>query len=273
MRCDQRLEREGEEVLRRRARSAARPAAVLVLAFAFAAVRAHAAERPDVHYPEMAPSLPEPEPSPAVPAAPPTIAPPTALRLLWFDPKDVFPPAFDIASREVRRIFRDVGVDLRFERGNAGVDFGDGTTLDIPVILLGQDPMRSRASQNVMGLVPRPSDGTRVVWIFLSPVSLTLGYDPRSPRVTPRQANELGLALARVVAHEVVHAIIPDEPHASSGLMHHSMDRSFLLGQKARIDRDCARAFARNLAEILGTSVPPAAARMGAGSAPGASAP
>jgi hypothetical protein len=269
MRGDQRLEREGSETLRRRARWATRAAAALVLAFA--AARARGAERPDVQYPEPAPSLPEPEPSPALPAVPDAAAPPSALRLLWFDPKDVFPPAFDIASREVRRIFRDVGVDIRFERGNPGVIFDDGTTLDIPVILLGQDPMRSRAPRKVMGLVPRPSDGARVVWVFLSPVRLTLGYDPRSPRVTPRQANELGLALARVVAHEVVHAIAPEEPHAASGLMHQSMDRSFLLGRKARIDRRCARTFARSLAELLGAPSPPAATQMGA--AGGASAP
>src|SRR5215470_9748227 len=106
MRGDQRLERERREPLRRGVLLAARVAVVLVVAFASARVRG--AERPDVHYPELAPSLPEPEPSPALPAAPAAIAPPTALRLLWFDPKDVFPPAFDIASREVRRIFRDV---------------------------------------------------------------------------------------------------------------------------------------------------------------------
>jgi hypothetical protein len=270
MHSDQRLERERPETLRRRARWTTKAAVALVLAFA--AARARGAERPDVHYPEMAPSLPEPEPSPALPATPAAVAPPTALRLLWFDPKDVLPPAFDMTSREVRRIFRDIGVDIRFERGIAGTDFGYGTTLDVPVILLGQDPMRSRSPRNVMGLVPRPEDGTRVVWVFLSNVRHTLGYDPRA-RVTPREANELGLALARVVAHEVVHAIAPDEPHTSSGLMHHSMDRSFLLGTKARIDRDCARTFARSLAELLGTTVPPAAARMGVGTAPGASAP
>src|SRR5262249_1843354 len=154
---------------------------------------------------------------------------PSELRLLWFDPKNLLPSAFDIASREVSRIFRGVGVEVRFEQGTPGIAFGEGSTLDVPVILLGQDPMPSRASKRVMGLVQRPSDGTRVVWIFLSNVRWTLGQDPRL-LMTPRQANELGLAVARVVAHEVIHAIAPDEPHASSGLMHYSMDRRFLVG-------------------------------------------
>ena len=63
----------------------------------------------------------------------------------------------------------------------------------------------------------------------------------RKSAISPRERDELGLALARVVAHEVVHAIVPDEPHAASGLMHHSMDRRFLLGVRAPIDEGCAR--------------------------------
>jgi hypothetical protein len=263
MRDDQRLERDREQTRRaRRARGGTATALAFVLAFSVAGARA--AERPDLVYPELAPPLPEPEASPSL-VAPPELAPkPSELRLLWFDPKGLFPPAFDVASREVTRIFHGVGVDVRFERGTPGVHFGGGSTLDIPVILLGQDPMPSRASRRVMGLVPRPADGARVVWVFLSSVRWTLGQDPRSGLVTPKQANELGLALSRVVAHEVVHAIAPEEPHAASGLMHHSMDRSFLVGGRARIDGDCARSFVRHLGELLTPPVGMPAPRMGA---------
>ena len=53
---------------------------------------------------------------------------------------------------------------------------------------------------------------------------------------------------ARVVAHEVIHAIAPDEPHARNGLMRHAMNRTFLLSDKAPLDGRCARAFLAGLA-------------------------
>jgi hypothetical protein len=257
MRGDQRLEREKPDA-RRRCYARVGTRAALALALASAASLARTADRPDFHIPEEVSSLPEPS---ATLPSPPEAESPAGLRLFWFDPNGLAPFVFEPTSREVSRIFRDVGVSLRWERGDFDTTLGQGP-LDIPVILLPADPMAKRASRRVMGLVPRQSSGPRAVWVFLSSVRWTLGHDPRASRITTRQANELGLALARVVAHEVVHAIVPDEPHTNSGLMHHSMDRSFLLGMKAPIGPDCGRAFVRSLDDLL-TPPYPSAARIG----------
>ena len=263
MREDQRIEREtGSDFGRRVARR--RTAIALALAFAAAAPGASGADRPDVPFPELVPSLPEP--APGVPALPEAARPAGELRLFWFDPTGLAPFVFQPTSREVSRIFRDVGVTLRWEKGTSESNLGEGG-LDIPVILLPADPMPTRASRRVLGLVPRDPLGARAVWVFLSSVRWTLGHDARSPRISPRQANELGLALARVVAHEVVHAVAPDAPHSNGGLMHDSMDRTFLLGMRAPIDPDCGRAFVRNLEEILAPRRP-AAARLGLSPSP-----
>jgi hypothetical protein len=253
MRSDQRLERRfGTGV-------------ALALALASAALPAGAADRPELRFPELAPSLPEP--AAELPSLPHP-RPPAEMRLFWFDPKGLAPFVFEPASREVSRIFGDVGVSLRWEKGGFETTLGDGV-LDIPVILLPADPMATRASRRVLGLVPRESVGPRAVWVFLSNVRWTLGHDTRSPRISRRQANELGLALARVVAHEIVHAVAPDEPHTSGGLMNHSMDRSFLLGMRAPIDPECGRSFVRSLDEILSPRAP-SAARLGAEKNPSA---
>jgi hypothetical protein len=237
----------------RRARQATAAALALVLA---AAPAASAAERRDIPFPEMAPSLPEPPP--AAPSLPEAAPPAGELRLFWFDPKGLLPFVFEPTTREVSRIFRDVGVNLSWVKGRSDTNLGDGG-LDIPVILLPHDPMPERARRRVLGLVPRDPLGARAVWVFLSSVRWTLGHDPRPSRISPLQANELGIALARVVAHEVVHAVAPDAPHSSGGLMHDSMDRTFLLGKRAPIDPDCGRAFVRNLEEILAPRRPAAA--------------
>jgi hypothetical protein len=257
MRGDQRLEREKPDT-RRRCYARLGTGVALALALVSAAPLARAADRPDLRVPEEVPSLPAP--SSTLPSLPEATSP-EGLRLFWFDPTGLAPSVFEPTSREVSRIFRDVGVSLRWERGGSDTNLGEGP-LDIPVILLATDPMVGRASRRVMGLVPRGSDGPRAVWVFLSSVRWTLGHDPRSSRLSSRQADELGLALARVVAHEVVHAVAPDEPHTNSGLMHHSMDRSFLLGMKAPIGPDCGRAFVRRLDDLL-TPRSPSALRVG----------
>jgi hypothetical protein len=94
-----------------------------------------------------------------------------------------------------------------------------------------------------MGLVMRNQRPTRAVWVFLSSVRWTLGHPVPGGPLNPRQEREVALALARVVAHEVVHAIAPDEPHSQGGLLNHSLNRAFLLGPRSRLTGPCARAF------------------------------
>jgi hypothetical protein len=101
-----------------------------------------------------------------------------------------------------------------------------------------------------MGLVMRNQRPTRAVWVFLSSVRWTLGHPaPQSP-LNARQAREAALALARVVAHEVVHAIAPEEPHSRGGLMNHSLNRAFLLGPRSPLRGPCARAFLDQLQSL-----------------------
>ena len=103
-----------------------------------------------------------------------------------------------------------------------------------------------------MGLVMREQEPSRAIWVFLRSVRWTLGHDlGRRGRASRADSRELALALARVVAHEVVHAIAPDEPHSHRGLMSHSLNRSFLLGKGAPLDPQCAAAFLVRLAARL----------------------
>ncbi len=265
MRGDQRLER-GKPDARRRWTDGSWTAAALAVVLAFAAARAGAADRPDLRSPEAAPVLPESEPPLELP--PPIGMPSSELTLLWFDPKALLPMAFELVSKEVTGIFRGVGVRVRWVRGGTGTVFGDGGGVEIPVILLPADPLAPRASRRVMGLVPKKLEGPRVVWTFLDSVRWTLGHKPETA-ISARQRDELGLALARVVAHEVVHAVAPDEPHTTGGLMHHSMDRAFLLGANARVDPGCARVFRRRLEELTAPAAPASAHAGKERSAPG----
>ena len=193
------------------------------------------------------------------PAAPPSMLPGAEaparsgprISLLWFDPQGTFPGGFEIVRQEVAGIFRDIGVDVRWTLGGLGTVYGGADVPEVPVILLPDDPMPSRDGQHIMGLVMKSQEPSRAVWVFLKRVRWTLGHDlrQRGPR-TEGEGRELALAVARVVAHEVVHAIAPDEPHSRGGLMSHSLGRGYLLGQRAPVDAQCAAAFLARLAAL-----------------------
>jgi hypothetical protein len=170
-----------------------------------------------------------------------------AVQLLWFDPLDALPAGAEEAlAEEVRSIFRGLGVEVAFRTAGPETTYGDGPVPEVPVILLRDDPVHDRRSRRVLGLVVRDHEPNRAVWTFLENVTWTLGQE--QGRLTPSGEIALGVALGRVVAHEVIHAIAPDEPHTKKGLMGHTMSRAFLLSERAPLEDRCGRAFLSGLA-------------------------
>lgn len=207
--------------------------------------------------PAEAPALPEPPRAEGIDAG---LAAGPAVSLFWFDPQEALPGGHEAMEQEVASIFRAMGVRVTWTRGGLGTLYGQAQVPEIPVILLARDPAPTRRNQRVMGLVIRDQEPRRAIWLFLDNVQWTLGQRPGRMGLSKRETVELGRALARVVAHEVVHAIAPEEPHAQAGLMHHSLNRGFLTGQRAPIDPQCASAFLTRLAALLPPMVPPAPA-------------
>jgi hypothetical protein len=190
------------------------------------------------------------------------------LRVLLFDPtKALSDPTTEAMGLEVRSIFRDLSVDVSFGVAEDGTNFGMGPGLEIPVIVLAQDPDRDRRKKRVLGLVVKEQKPERAIWAFVENVRWTLGEAPRRG-LGPIASDEsgMGIALGRVIAHEIVHAIAPDEPHARKGLMNHSFDRAFLLGDHAALDERCSRAFLSRLAAQAAEPAQPS----GSGAAAGA---
>jgi hypothetical protein len=144
-------------------------------------------------------------------------------------------------------IFRSLGVEVSWRVGGG---FGEAPGPEVPVVLLARDPVAARKSQRVLGLVLRDQEPQRVVWVFQENVRDALALGGRREHSDPRRESLLARAVARVAAHEIIHAIAPDEPHAAQGLMRHALDRDFLTAPKASIDARCASAFVARLGEI-----------------------
>jgi hypothetical protein len=63
----------------------------------------------------------------------------------------------------------------------------------------------------------------------------------RGPGLDVHTARRLGIALSRVIAHELVHALAPSLPHGS-GLMSARLDRRMLTAASIAIDPQLALA-------------------------------
>ena len=185
--------------------------------------------------------------SPDLPMLPAARTP--ALQLLWFDPSRALPgPATDALAEEERSIFRELGVEVAFRVAKPDTTYGDGDVPEVPIILLKDDPIVARRPTRLLGLIVRNQEPNRAVWAFLDNVRWTLGFEKDRGLRAAGSELDLGLALGRVVAHEVIHALAPEEPHSKNGLMGHSMNRAFLLGDHAPLEARCGRAFLEGLA-------------------------
>jgi hypothetical protein len=72
------------------------------------------------------------------------------------------------------------------------------------------------------------------IFVFYPGVRRTLGHS--DSQLSPRHVAELSRALARIVAHEVVHVLAPESGHADSGLMSGRLTREALLADSIDLD-------------------------------------
>ena len=91
----------------------------------------------------------------------------------------------------------------------------------------------------VMGTVMDGPGSRRTIYIYCPDVIKTLGF--RCPKNCGPQALETALALGKVVAHEIVHAVAPEIPHSSKGLMCERFVPTFLTLRDTRLNPASAR--------------------------------
>jgi len=163
-----------------------------------------------------------------------------ALSLVWCDPTDVASGAESLARAEAQALLGRMGAQVAWRRGRAGEERrGD----EIWVVLLGAGP-RSGSSLHVLGATPRRRPVHPFVWVRVPHVRAAAGIvETRSPLDLPSaERRRLGVALGRVIAHEIVHALAPALPHGS-GLMSDVLHRRELTAATIALDADAVLAF------------------------------
>lgn len=190
---------------------------------------------------------------------PPAVPAPAAaqrLTLVLFDVQRQLPMGFEEMAQEVRAIFAEIGVEIAWRQAEPGDTFGDRPGIELPVILLANDPSPARRQRPIMGLVVRDQQPVRSIWAFMCQLKRTLGLDPRPGYLySGNERRMLSRALARVVAHEVVHALAPEHPHDEQGLMRQTLSRKMLVGTRGALGAEGTRSVLAGLALL---AAPPA---------------
>jgi hypothetical protein len=165
--------------------------------------------------------------APTAPAWAQEAAPVLVLRIS--DPERQAPFSLHGVHAEVQRLFAPLGVRVLLD----GEPDTEGQT-SVQVILLSRDRSHGGVHADTMGAVQRSEGSNSAVWILLSNVHYALGGSREHQALLPVEL--VARAVGRVLAHELVHLIMPEMPHASTGLMQPRLGRAFLLKDELRLD-------------------------------------
>jgi hypothetical protein len=160
------------------------------------------------------------------------------LRLAWFDLTDVASGSELVARAEAARLLARMGAAVKWRRGASGeVHQNDG----VWVVLLGEGPPAS--GEPILGATQKERSDAPVVWVRVPNVQAAIGISrSRSLRgLSPGELHRLAVALGRVIAHEVVHAVVPSVPHGN-GLMSGSLSHRQLTAASIPVDGEVALA-------------------------------
>lgn len=156
-----------------------------------------------------------------------------ATRLVWIDPAGVAVGLEAVARDEAESLLRKMGASVSWRRGNAGEIARPG---EVRVILLDRGAAR-RPDIPILGATPSRFEGAPFVWVHVPNVRAAMGLCPQGPlaAIDPPEVRSLAIALGRVVAHEVVHALASSVPHGA-GLMSARLTRRQLTAAALPID-------------------------------------
>ncbi len=178
------------------------------------------------------------------------------LRLTLFDTVGLPEKVSGKMQLEVEEIFEQFGVATDWYQPPP-VRQNDNTAPGyfLKVILSSHEPSVFGLPHDVMGLVNGTQSPPDVAWLFDPAIRRVLqGSGSRARRLN---AEEEARAYARVMAHEIFHAIANDHRHAKSGLMAPVLTDNVLTAARMAVDGGSKAAFLRGLARVqIGNAAP-----------------
>ena len=137
---------------------------------------------------------------------------------------------------EVETILEGAGIRVRWS--DAFGEPGSERFLPVSVVVTPSEPSGAgwRISPSAMGVYLADEESS-AVFVFYHRVARVLGVtSERNGMMDPSEGKRLAKALGRVVVHELVHRVVPELPHADTGLMRDDLGRSLLTRRELALD-------------------------------------
>ena len=153
--------------------------------------------------------------------------------LTWNDPYELLPQGVDRVKRDVETVFGEMGIGVSWDDENSPI----ASRVRIRIVLRATDPTRWKLPKHTMGVVIGNKVPRGTVFVFLPNVLRTLGYGPKvKPIRPPKDVALIARGLTRVVAHEIIHAIVPEHGHDAGGLLAPKLRRDSLTSRQLDLD-------------------------------------
>jgi hypothetical protein len=154
------------------------------------------------------------------------------LRLVWTDPAGAGAGLERLAREEADGLLKKMGLSVSWRKGDARETARPG---EVRVILLDR-PASRESGAPVLGATPQTFAVSPFVWVHVPGVRLSLGLArPAGAGRDLLAMRLLAVAVGRVIAHEVVHALAPAIPHGT-GLMSATLTRRQLTARSIPFD-------------------------------------
>jgi hypothetical protein len=124
------------------------------------------------------------------------------------------PASFELMVRELDALLSGAGVEIAWRRAPASGETAPG---ELRAVFLGS-PARGAYADRPILAASGPAQVSPTIWVFLPTVRQALGRRAGRAPEAIEDERELGLALGRVLAHELVHVLAPAVAHGE-GLM------------------------------------------------------
>jgi hypothetical protein len=182
------------------------------------------------------------------------------LTLVWFKGRLSLPLHFKTVAREVEGTFANIGIEVNWAPLSL-----DG----LKVIVLPIEPSSWNLPADTMGVYLGDDGLQPAVYIFVRNVLRALSLDARMERIpTHKERHQIGRAMGKVVAHEIIHALTPDCSHESQGIMRPALNSYLLLNEKSHLEPRRIEAIYRGLRKLKGRSTREAVPEVAASAEP-----
>lgn len=172
--------------------------------------------------------------------AEPRPAPPVELRAVGIDLAALAPLTLAAMRQEVRLVLAPAGLTCAWRSAEPGAEtsLGELRVIFLRSTGLGADRGGTALGRTALG-IPVPA-----TWVYVPNVALALGLEPDAVRGSFEAQRRVGIALGRVVAHELVHVLAPEREHARAGVMRRTLGGFHLASGRAALEQGDTEALA-----------------------------